>query len=58
MSEQQKNLIERAKAKYGQIYPCGGKADYRDCFSEYSDQVFFWFNTLDNSTHIEQEIKG
>ena len=55
MNDQQIELIERAKEKYKAIYPCGRKTEWPECFSQECDQVIFWFNSSDNSTHIERD---
>jgi hypothetical protein len=55
VSDQQLKLIERAKAKYGDIYPCDKKSQWDECFSRENGQVIFWFNSKDHSTHIEKE---
>jgi hypothetical protein len=55
MSDQQLKLIERAKAKYGVIYPCYGKSQWNECFTRENGGIIFWFNSRDHSTHIEKE---
>jgi hypothetical protein len=55
MSDQQIRLIDRAKAKFGTIYPCCGKAEWDESFTQDNGQVIFWFNSKDHSTHIEKE---
>jgi hypothetical protein len=57
MSDQQSKLIERAKTKYGAIYPCHGKSQWNECFTWENGRVIFWFNSRDHSTHIEMENK-
>jgi hypothetical protein len=55
MSDQQLLLINKAKTKYGAIYPCDGKKEWDECFTRVNGKVIFWFNSRDNSTHIEKE---
>jgi len=55
MSNTQLRLVDIAKEKYGAIYPCGGTRGWEDCFTRCQGRVIFWFNSEDNSTHIEQE---
>ena len=55
MSKKHLKLIAKAKTKYGQIAPCGMKKHFSDCFSIDNGELLFWFNTVDNSTHIEAE---
>jgi hypothetical protein len=57
MSSQQLKVVERARAKYGAIYPCSGRTALTECFTQERGQVIFWFNSKDNSTHIETERK-
>ena len=48
------SLITRAMKKYDRIFPVKGKK-IEECFSRERDLVLFWYNTEDNSTHIEME---
>ena len=52
MSEHKQDLIREALNRYEKIYPCGKKSDFSECFTEYEDTLFLWFNTEDNSTRI------
>jgi hypothetical protein len=45
-------LIIRAVKEYRKIYPCGIKRDLFECFTQLGNNVFFWFNTEDDSTHL------
>jgi hypothetical protein len=54
MSDTQQKLVDIAREKFGTIYPCGGSGGWDKCFTRYKGRVVFWFNTEDNSTHIEQ----
>lgn len=45
-------LIIRAVIEYRKIYPCGNKKDLFECFTQMENDLFFWFNTEDNSTHL------
>jgi len=45
-------LIKWARTKYGNIRPCGSTAGLWDCFSEYGDDLLFWFNDTTASTRI------
>ncbi len=58
MSEIKLRLIQRAVDEHEKIFPCGNAAALNDCFTTAEDQLFFWFNTEDNSTHliIEEEL--
>lgn len=49
------SLIKAAYARYGRILRV--KKRWRDCFTETDTELFFWFNTPDNSTHIVREKK-
>lgn len=55
MGEREKKLIARALGKHERIFPCAQKQCMTDCFTEIGDQLFFWFNTEDNSTHVITE---
>lgn len=52
MNEIKQNLINRAKKQYKTIYPCSTKKKLRDCFTVEENQMIFWFNTEDDTTHI------
>jgi hypothetical protein len=52
MNELKKKMIRKAKQQYDQIYPCSAKKTLRDCFTVEEDQILFWFNTTDESTHV------
>jgi hypothetical protein len=47
----QEILIEQARQQYRDIYPCGRKHNFGDCFTRYNNRLIFRFNTQDNSTH-------
>ena len=55
MSDQQRRLIVKAFAKYGAIYPCFGKSGFHECFTAEFGLLMFWFNSTDNSTHVETD---
>lgn len=53
MIDLQKQLIEKARKQYGEIFPCGEKTKLSDCFmyKETIGKIVFWFNVVgDNST--------
>jgi hypothetical protein len=54
MNKTKQKLIRQAKKAYKQIYPCGAKSSFSDCFTAIEDgkKIVFWFNTEDNDTHI------
>jgi len=52
MNEMKRKLIRQARKTYKRIYPCGDKGNLWDCFTEIEDQLVFWFNTEDKSTHL------
>ncbi len=45
-------LLQEAKEKYSQIYPCGSHDSLDECFTEEDGLILFWFNTSDASTHM------
>ena len=52
MNEIKQTLINRAKKQFKQIYPCSTKKGFKECFTVEDDQIIFWFNTEDETTHI------
>lgn len=53
MFEKYVTLIQKAESMYGFINPCGGKYHFeKKDFTIEHGFIFFWFNTVDNSTHI------
>lgn len=58
MGKLKKRALDKARKKYGRIYPCGSKKSLYDCFSFEGDSLYFWFNSEDRSTHVVQEPAG
>ncbi len=52
MDELEKTLIAKARSLHESIYPCAQKEYLTDCFTVQGNQLFFWFNTKDHSTHV------
>ncbi len=52
MTAIKRNLLQEAKEKYSQIFPCGNNSSLQDCFTEEDGLILFWFNTSDCSTHM------
>jgi hypothetical protein len=52
MNEIKKKLIHRAEKQFKKIYPCSTKNNLGDCFTVEEEQLLFWFNTADESTHV------
>lgn len=52
MGKREEKLVKKAKEIYKFITPCGSKTSFDDCFTEYGDKLFFWFDTEDESTHL------
>jgi hypothetical protein len=50
---EKQRLIGIAMAKYGRILPCADRKSLESCFTMYGNQLIFWYNTPDHSTHIE-----
>lgn len=46
------SLIEKAKKEFGEIAPTRNKKSLAECFTFEEDEIFFWFNTEDKSTHV------
>ena len=52
MNDLKKKMIRQAQKQYQQIYPCMTKKFLGDCFTVEENQILFWFNTKDDSTHV------
>ena len=52
LTEQQLQLIDRAKAQYGEISYCGKAESWNECFTEDDGELCFWFNDSDGNTHM------
>lgn len=55
MNEAEKALVRKALKKYKNIFPCGSKKTFDECFTKNKGKLFFWFNTEDHSSHIMDE---
>ncbi|ERP32179.1 hypothetical protein [Chitinivibrio alkaliphilus] len=51
MDKIKNELIRKARDRYENIFPCGGTQNLLECFTIENGQMYFWFNTPDNSTH-------
>ena len=51
MSRIERQLIARAKARYGRIAPCRGKT-FTQCFRVQDGRLQFWFNDSRGNTHL------
>ena len=52
MSEEKIELIQLAFRKYENITPCGKRESFAECFTRLDDELMFWFNTEEGSTHM------
>ncbi len=52
MNEMKMQMIFKARETFKTIYPCGNKTSFTDCFTTMGNNLVFWFNTEDNSTHL------
>jgi hypothetical protein len=58
METMYEKLINRAKEKHGVIFPCTIGHSWHDAFTIWENNLLFWYNDEDNSTHVESlEIK-
>jgi hypothetical protein len=48
-------LIQQAKDKYRDIFPTGRMETLDDCFTVRGDELIFWFNTSEGTTHVLKE---
>jgi len=53
MNELKKKMVQNAEAKFNEISPCFPLTELNDCFFVEGNTIYFWFNTQDNSTHLE-----
>jgi hypothetical protein len=44
--------IEKAKQRYGRIYPCNRMLNLDESFTCEDNMLLFWFNSRDKSTHV------
>jgi hypothetical protein len=51
MSRVERELIARAKARFGRILPCRGKS-FTQCFLVQDGKLQFWFNDSTGNTHL------
>ncbi|NLE02713.1 MAG: hypothetical protein GX640_22840 [Fibrobacter sp.] len=52
MGELELRMIKLASQKHQKIFPCSHKEHFSDCFTRYENQICFWYNTEDQSTHV------
>ena len=53
MSELQHTMLKQARERYRTIFPCWPRGSFNECFTVEGDKLCFWFNTEDDSTHLE-----
>ena len=47
-------LLERARARFGVVFPCAGR-NWEGCLIEERGMIMFWFDTPDKNTHMLYE---
>ena len=52
MNDLQAALIQQARQQYGSIVPCSSRDSLYECFTVEFGKIMFWFNTVDNDTHL------
>ncbi len=52
MEDLKKQLIRTARDKYKTIIPYQSSSDLHDGFSIVGNVLLFWFDTIDNSSHL------
>ena len=45
-------FLERARALYGNVQPCGRAETWEDCITIADGDMVFWFDDMSGSTHI------
>lgn len=53
MNELKDNMLKKAMERYRTIFPCWPRQNIQDCFTVEGTKLCFWFNTEDDSTHLE-----
>ncbi len=51
-------MIKRAKDTFKHIAPCPTRENFDNCFTVEENNIYFWFNTEDQSTHVLSEKIG
>jgi hypothetical protein len=49
-------MMTIAQNRYGTISPCTNRT-MDECFTIENGELYFWFNSSDNSTHVVRESK-
>jgi hypothetical protein len=52
MDALKEKLVKLATEKFGDIQPCSATTELDESFSEEEGMLIFWFNDVENSTHI------
>jgi hypothetical protein len=47
-------LLERARERFGEVFPCAGR-NWEGCLTEERGMIMFWFDTPDKNTHLLYE---
>ena len=50
-----KKIIERAYKQYRKVVPVSRKKNFSECFVQYENMLYFWFNTDGDTTRIIKE---
>jgi hypothetical protein len=53
MNQLKEQLVNQARERYQNIVPCYPRTDLEDCFTIEGNWLLFWYNTEDNSTHLD-----
>lgn len=51
MSRKERELMQRARHRYGEIQPCQGKS-FAECFLTQNGTLQFWFNDSTGNTRL------
>jgi hypothetical protein len=55
MNKLKEQLINKAKDRFKKISPCPTRKSLRESFTVENNNLYFWFNTEDKSTHVLAE---
>jgi hypothetical protein len=55
MNKLKEQLISKAKDRFKKISPCPTRDSLDESFTIENNNIYFWFNTEDKSTHVLAE---
>jgi hypothetical protein len=55
MKRLEQRMILKAKQEFKRISPCAHRRTFEECFTRDEFNIYLWFNTEDESTHVVAE---